>query len=121
MPLVLYSAGKASQVNTPTLTASASNPTDGDLLVLECTTTTGGITSYQFVKNGQTIQTSASATLTFAPAVFVTNDGSYTCVAIRAGTPPSMASNAITVACELFNCLDPLYQYSISTYKSYQY
>ena len=99
MPPVIYSTGKP---NKPTLTASSSNPTDGNNLVLTCTTTTGGINSYQFVKNGLTIQNSASATLIFTPAVFVTNDGTYTCVAVKAGTISSDSSNSVIVACELF-------------------
>ena len=88
---------------TPSVSADSATPTDGDNVILTCTTTTTGITSYVFKKGANTLATSASATYTITAAAIDTHDGTYTCIAY-VQTVASDESATYTVACESVSC-----------------
>ena len=92
---------------TPTLTANDSSPTDGDAILLTCTTNTAGITSYEFRFGDSILNTSASNTYAIDSATIDSHDGNYTCIAFI-DIVPSNISSVLRVECEYpahyFNC-----------------
>ena len=84
---------------TPVLTADVSSPTDGDTIVLTCTTTSSGITSYQFFKGVTSLVSASSNQHTVSSAAIGSDDGSYTCVA-SIDTVASDASSAHVISCK---------------------
>ena len=84
---------------TPTLTANNSSPTDGDDILLTCTTNTAGITSYEFRYGDSLLNTSADNTYLINSATIDSHDGNYTCIAYI-DIVPSNTSSMLTVECE---------------------
>ena len=84
---------------TPTLTANNSSPTDGDDILLTCTTNTAGITSYEFRYGDSLLDTSADNTYLINSATIDSHDGNYTCIAYI-DIVPSNTSSMLTVECE---------------------
>ena len=69
---------------TPTLTSNLKEPTEGDSIVLTCTSATAGVTSYHFFKQGNRTAffvASVGNSHTIAPAVLDTDNANYTCMA----------------------------------------
>ena len=66
---------------TPTVTADKSNPSRGDDIILTCRTSTQGIDTYEFRREGATIATSSSNIYIINAAAIGTDDGTYTCIA----------------------------------------
>ena len=81
------------------MTADVSSPTDGDTIVLTCTTTSSGITSYQFFKGVTSLVSASSNQHTVSSAAIGTDDDSYTCVA-SIDTVDSDASTAYVISCK---------------------
>ena len=81
------------------MSADSATPTDGDNVVLTCTTTSSGITAYLFKKGATTLANSASATYTISAAAIDSHDGTYTCIAY-VQTVASDESATYTVSCE---------------------
>ena len=82
---------------TPTLTADNSDLTHGDDITLTCTTSTAGITNYEYLRNGQNVATTRLSTYKIANAAVGTHDGRYSCRAI-VNTISSDPSNEIIVS-----------------------
>ena len=97
--LCLLSLSSSDKPATPTVTADSATPTDGDNVVLTCTTTTVGITAYLFKKGVNTLANSASSTYTISAAAIDANDGTYTCIAY-VETVASDESATYSVSCE---------------------
>ena len=75
------------------------SPADGDKIVLTCTTTTPGVTSYEFRYNGSMIVNSASSIYEIAIATYPLDEGSYSCIAYLDGVA-SEESAPYTLTCE---------------------
>ena len=72
---------------TPTLSVNSTDPVHGDVLTLTCTSTTPGVTSYDFRHDGVVNwHTMTSNTLTLDPAHIGTDDGVYACRASISAT-----------------------------------
>ena len=84
---------------TPALTANDSSPTDGDAILLTCTTNTTGITSYEFRFGDSILNTSASNTYAIDSAKIDSHDGNYKCIAFI-DIVPSNISSVLRVECE---------------------
>ena len=84
---------------TPTLTADVSNPTDGDTVVLTCTTSTSDITNYEFFRGATSLVSASSNQHTVSSAAIGTDDDSYTCVA-SIDTVDSDASSGYVISCK---------------------
>ena len=69
---------------------------------MACKTTTAGITSYEFFKDGTPLTQQTSGVYAITPAVINVDDGTYTCVA-KIDTVSSDESDDAEVACELVN------------------
>ena len=66
----------------PTLLPDNKDPTDGESLTLTCTSTTAGITKYQFNKDGVTLPSFGTGqTYTIHSLNLTSFDGTYNCVA----------------------------------------
>ena len=93
---------------TPVLTSNNNNPVTADDITLFCTTSTTGITSYEFRREGTTLIKSASNSYRISGAQIGRDDGSYTCVA-SVNTVASDPSAGFAVTSEflsiLFVCL----------------
>ena len=88
---------------TPTVNADSASPTDGDNIILTCTTTTTGITDYEFKKGSRSLTKEASATYTISAAAMGIHDGTYTCIAY-VHTVASTESVPFTLRCESVSC-----------------
>ena len=99
MYLNIYRFLFSDRPETPILTANDSSPTDGDSIVLTCTTSTAGITSYEFRYNGQVLETSENNTYVINSAIIDSHDGNYTCTAFI-DIVPSNTSSVLVVECE---------------------
>ena len=83
-----------------TLTPDLASPTDGDDIVLTCSSTSSDITSYEFFKDGTSLAAAASSNeYTISAATIDTHDGDYTCIA-SIDTVASDASSTLGVQCE---------------------
>ena len=69
------------QAAKPSLVADIQNPTDGDVITLTCSSTTSGVTKYEFLKENVVIHSGPNAFRVIGPAVIGTDDKSYTCIA----------------------------------------
>ena len=86
---------------TPILTTGNNDITEGDDIILSCSTTTSfGITSYEFRRNGLFFDTSLTPFYSIRGAAIGTHDGVYTCLAIS-NTLSSDTSGELTISSEL--------------------
>ena len=84
---------------TPVLTADVRSPTEGDTIVLTCTTTSSGITKYEFFRGRTSLVKTSSNKYTVSSAAIGKDDDSYTCVAYK-DTVGSDASKAHVISCK---------------------
>ena len=98
--LALSSSDKPAK---PTVNADSASPTDGDNVILTCTTTTTGITDYEFKKGSRSLTKEASATYTISAAAIGSDDGTYTCIAYI-HTVTSIESATYNLKCESSSC-----------------
>ena len=84
---------------TPVLTSDVRDPTDGDTIVLTCTTTSSGITNYEFFRGRTSLVKTSSNQYTVSSAAIGKDDDSYTCVA-SIDTVASDASSAHVISCK---------------------
>ena len=78
-----------------------SAPTDGDTVVLTCSTTSSDVTSYEFFKDTSSLSAaSSSSQYTVSSAAIGTDDGSYTCV-VYIDTVSSDTSSGYDLTCKL--------------------
>jgi len=77
---------------TPTVTADNATPTDGDDVILTCTTPTTGITEYAFKKGDIMIERYAFNTKYIVEALIGRHDGTYTCIAYVDGVASDESS-----------------------------
>ena len=85
--------------DSPTLTADVGSPTDGDSIVLTCTTTSSGVTSYEFFRGSTSLVKSSNNQYTISASAIGTDDGCYICVAFIDGVA-SHASTANLILCK---------------------
>ena len=86
---------------TPSLTADKDYPSEGDDVILTCTTPTTEVTSYEFLYGVTSLAVSANNTFTIRSAMNGTHDGTYMCTAAIYSIK-SNTSNDFVLHCKLF-------------------
>ena len=94
-----YSYSSLDKPATPVLTADVRSPTEGDSIVLTCTTTSSGVTNYEFFRGRTSLVKTSSNKYTVSSAAIGKDDDSYTCVAYK-DTVASDASKAHVISCK---------------------
>ena len=83
----------------PSITRDVNNPTEGDDIVLTCSSITSGVTAYEFKRGPMKLVKSSSATYKISNAQIGKDDGSYTCIAYI-GAKYSAASQPTVISGE---------------------
>ena len=96
----MFSLYQSDKPNKPSLSDDTmASPTDGDNIVLTCTTSSPGITGYEFYKGETSLGKTTSNTHTIKAAAIGVDDDSYTCVAYLK-TIASDVSNVHSISCK---------------------
>ena len=83
----------------PSITRDVNNPTEGDDIVLTCSSISKGVTAYEFKRGPMKLAKSWSKSYKISNAQIGKDDGSFTCIAYI-GAQYSAASHATVISSE---------------------
>ena len=75
------------------------NATDGENITLTCTTSTLGVTTYEFMLDSSSLVNGPNNTYSISSATINSDDGNYSCIAYI-DTVASNISNILEVLCK---------------------